>query len=191
MSNNQNRVQDQLLQNNLSTNLTIGRQTAKNDFGSRLLNGLDSTANLITKGATIASGILPGGAIISAAVSSVTNMTRAPAFGGGSASMAYSGALSAGVAPVGGGTNSTTIDNHTSPVGSVADTAMNGNGSSDTSMNSMIGTMSQDIVRAQEDNARFLRLQLHLQEENKYYSAVSNVLKTRHDTVKNAIGNIR
>jgi hypothetical protein len=36
-----------------------------------------------------------------------------------------------------------------------------------------------------------LRLQTALQNENAAYTAISNVLKSRHDTVKNAIGNVR
>jgi hypothetical protein len=40
-------------------------------------------------------------------------------------------------------------------------------------------------------NSKHLRLQSQMQRENSHYTAVSNVLKTRHDTVKNAIGNIK
>ena len=34
-------------------------------------------------------------------------------------------------------------------------------------------------------------LQLQMQRENRSYTSVSNIMKTRHDTVKNSIGNIR
>jgi hypothetical protein len=40
-------------------------------------------------------------------------------------------------------------------------------------------------------NLYFLRVQEAMAAENRAYSACSNVLKARHDTVKNAIGNIR
>lgn len=36
-----------------------------------------------------------------------------------------------------------------------------------------------------------LKLQSQMQHENRAFTSVSNVLKTRHDTVKNTIGNIR
>jgi uncharacterized phage infection (PIP) family protein YhgE len=39
--------------------------------------------------------------------------------------------------------------------------------------------------------AEMLKLQMSMQRENQVFTAVSNVLKTRHDTAKNAIGNIR
>ena len=40
-------------------------------------------------------------------------------------------------------------------------------------------------------NMQFLALQESLNAAGKQYSSISNVLKTRHDTVKNSIGNIR
>ena len=36
-----------------------------------------------------------------------------------------------------------------------------------------------------------LKLQSQMQKENRAFTSVSNVLKKRHDTLKNAIGNIR
>lgn len=40
-------------------------------------------------------------------------------------------------------------------------------------------------------SAELLAVQMSMQRENQVFSSVSNVLKTRHDTVKNSIGNIR
>jgi hypothetical protein len=40
-------------------------------------------------------------------------------------------------------------------------------------------------------NLYYLELQERISAESRTYSALSNVLKARHDTVKNAIGNIR
>jgi hypothetical protein len=47
------------------------------------------------------------------------------------------------------------------------------------------------LAQSQEFNLYYLQLQEQLAAENRAYSAMSNVLKARHDTVKNAIGNIR
>lgn len=47
------------------------------------------------------------------------------------------------------------------------------------------------LERSQEMNLYFLQLQEQLAAENRAYTAYSNVLKARHETVKNAIGNIR
>jgi hypothetical protein len=41
-----------------------------------------------------------------------------------------------------------------------------------------------------EDQPALLKVQMALQRENQVFTSVSNVLKTRRDTVKNAIGNV-
>jgi predicted ribosome quality control (RQC) complex YloA/Tae2 family protein len=40
-------------------------------------------------------------------------------------------------------------------------------------------------------NLQYLQLQNQMQNENRSYTAVSNIMKTKHDTVKNSISNIR
>jgi hypothetical protein len=40
-------------------------------------------------------------------------------------------------------------------------------------------------------NLQYLNLQQKIQAENRAYTALSNVMKTKHDTVKNAIGSAR
>lgn len=40
-------------------------------------------------------------------------------------------------------------------------------------------------------NLQYLQLQSSMQNENRQYTMVNNILKTKHDTVKNSIGNIR
>lgn len=40
-------------------------------------------------------------------------------------------------------------------------------------------------------NLQYLQLQSQMQHENRSYSAISNIMKTKHDTVKNSISNIR
>jgi hypothetical protein len=37
---------------------------------------------------------------------------------------------------------------------------------------------------------QYLQLQSQMQNENRSYTAVSNIMKTKHDKVKNSIGNI-
>jgi hypothetical protein len=41
------------------------------------------------------------------------------------------------------------------------------------------------------DAMELIALQQEIQEENRRYSTLSNVMKARHETAKNAIGNIR
>lgn len=40
-------------------------------------------------------------------------------------------------------------------------------------------------------NLQYLQLQSQMQIENRSYTAISNIMKTKHDTVKNSISNIR
>ena len=40
-------------------------------------------------------------------------------------------------------------------------------------------------------NVQYLQLQSQMQNENRSYTAVSNIMKTKHDTVKNSISNVR
>ncbi len=53
----------------------------------------------------------------------------------------------------------------------------------------------QDLERLQEEmadmNMFYLRIQQRIQAESRKFTTISNVLKARHDTAKNAINNIR
>jgi hypothetical protein len=40
-------------------------------------------------------------------------------------------------------------------------------------------------------NLQYLQLQNQMQNENRAYTAVSNIMKTKHDTAKNSISNVR
>jgi hypothetical protein len=40
-------------------------------------------------------------------------------------------------------------------------------------------------------NAQYLQLSSQMQHESRNYTALSNIMKTKHDTVKNAINNVR
>jgi anion-transporting ArsA/GET3 family ATPase len=40
-------------------------------------------------------------------------------------------------------------------------------------------------------NLQYLQLQNQMQQENRSYTAISNIMKTKHDTVKNSISNVR
>jgi hypothetical protein len=47
------------------------------------------------------------------------------------------------------------------------------------------------LAQSQDMNLYFIQLQERMAAENRAFTTYSNVLKARHDTVKNAIGNIR
>ncbi len=61
------------------------------------------------------------------------------------------------------------------------------------------GSSSQDLMQATQQmqetqmsfNLQYLQLQEQMQNDNRQFTAVSNILKTKHDTVKNTISNIK
>ena len=128
---------------------------------------MSASSAAIVSGAEAAVSHLPGGPILAAAMrptGSVGAVATAPAFSatGPTGTAAASPAL--GTSGVPGVTGST--------------------GTGDPTMDQMV---SQDA----DQNLYYLKLQEQMSEESRSYSAISNVLKARHDTMKNAIGNIR
>ena len=53
------------------------------------------------------------------------------------------------------------------------------------------GGIESSLQQSQEMNLYFLQIQEEVNSQNRNFTALSNVLKTEHDTVKTAIGNIR
>lgn len=61
------------------------------------------------------------------------------------------------------------------------------------------GGSSQDLMQATQQmqetqmsfNLQYLQLQEQMQNDNRQFTTVSNILKTKHDTVKNTISNIK
>lgn len=147
----------------LNTQLAEERQTPKTDFGSKLKDGMQTTAHVA---GTVAS-YLPGGAILSAAVSAGSSLVSTAA----SSTSGSSGVTgTTGSTPSAGGTNTSSVG----PVGGSAyQDAMN-------------------LLTSQEQmNMRYLGLQQSLQNESIKYTALSNIMKTRHDTSKNTLANVR
>ncbi|MGQ0507938.1 MAG: hypothetical protein ACT4TC_21760 [Myxococcaceae bacterium] len=174
-----------------STNLTIDRQTPKTDFGDRVKYGLESAAGAVAQGAALAAPFVPGGAIVSAAVSSVGSMSASAGNVGSVGSAAVgaqyaSGALST-VGAGGGGINTTVGAN----TGVATPNYSAGTGATSGGSTSNVGSMNSELIRAQQENAELMKVQISMQRENQVFSTVSNVLKTRHDTVKNTIANVR
>jgi hypothetical protein len=124
---------------------------------------MNASSAAIVNGAEAAVSHLPGGSILAAA------MLPAGSTGALVSAPAFSATGPTGTATVG-----------TSGALGVAGST----GTGDPSMQQM---MSQDA----DQNMYYLQLQEQMSQESRSYSAVSNVLKARHDTMKNAIGNIR
>ena len=125
---------------------------------------MNASASAILKGAEQAVTRLPGGPILAAALRPSAGPVAPGAGGapgGGSLSPEGTSAASAGTAAGSGG----------------------------------LGSESPSLEAALSDGANqnlfFIKMQERINAESRDYSAWSNILKARHDTVKNAIGNIR
>lgn len=172
----------------ISTNLTIGRQTPDNSFGQKVKTGLENTANALASGASVLASAVPGGAVLSAAVSSMGNMTSSQGVGA-----AYSMG-SAGVTALPGATTpmiNTTLPGATSgavPGALPGATTVGGLPSVQGAAPGLPGQSNMQTMADQMNS--MLQLQMQMNQENQAFTTVSNVLKVRHDTVKNTISNV-
>ena len=131
--------------------VSVERQTPKTDFASKLKTGVETAAGVLAAGAAAAAPFIPGGPIVSAAVSTLAGVSQL----------------------------ASSIPNLASALG--------GSGSS----NGSSGTINDSLSGMQADNIKMMELQIKMQRENTVFSTLSNILKVRHDTQKNSIGNIR
>ncbi len=167
MSDNPNRIPS------TSVTVTTPRQTPMNDFGqvmARTVSGAVSGAAQL--GGAVAGAFIPGAPVVSAAVSGVANL----AAGISGLASSQSGVTSVGGAPgtLGG------------PVG--------GGGVSGTGKGSDWDLMEAQKLMASEQrsfNMEYLKLQNAMQQESREFTALSNIMKVRHDSAKAAINNIR
>jgi len=128
---------------------------------------MNASSAAIVNGAEAAVTHLPGGSILAAAMRP-----------GGASSTSFAASNPYGP--------SAALNRAEGPTGT-ATSALNGVSSGGTGDSSIENVMSQDA----DQNLYYLKLQEQISAESRGYSAVSNVLKARHDTMKNAIGNIR
>ena len=113
--------------------------------------------------------------IVSAAVSAVSGLSA----GSAAASYAATGVVSLGNGSV-PAANTTIGSGNSAAPNLLNGAATNG-----------IGQYNSSIAEMSAQNAQMLQVQMAMQRENTMFSSISNVLKTKHDTAKNSIGNIR
>jgi hypothetical protein len=156
-----------------------GRATPRGpSFGSVLAN-----ARPILRGAEAVATVLPGGPLVSAAIRGSTAMSGSVP---GSAMTSYGSARPAGVP-------TTPRSPSVGPSGatSIGSGSMGPTGAVDGAAGADWQGIESVLADSQAFNLYYLQLQEQVSAENRQYTTVSNVLKARHDTVKNAIGNIR
>ena len=144
------------------------RQATDQSFATVLKTGANAVTGAVASGAAVAAPYIPGAAGVSAAIgtaSAARGAVQGSVLGAGGGG----GVTAAGAAPLDG-------------MGTIT-----GGGSS--------AEIVEATRRLQESNQLFsmqyLELQEKMQQENRQYSTLSNVLKTRHESAKTAINNIR
>lgn len=158
----------------LNTGSTSVRQSPRTDFGTQMRNGIAAGAGTVGGAIGVAAPFVPGAAVVSAAV---TGAGQAMGGGGayGASGSGGGGFVTAGDIPVGGpGLNTNT------------GTAKTGNAQQD------LMNQTKDMQEMMASfNLQYLQLQEKMQQENRSFSTISNVMKTKHDTAKASINNVR
>lgn len=168
--------------NRASLTPTVSKQTQGSTFGEKVYSGVHAFGSTLAQGASMLGG--PAANIFNLATSGVTSIAGGGRGGAASASYAASGVIGLGggstTSSVGGTPLLTTGAGTTAGPDLTAGTGFNGVGQYDTSLAAMSA-----------QNAQMLQVQMTMQRENTMFTSLSNVLKTKHDTAKNSIGNIR
>jgi hypothetical protein len=124
----------------------------------------------IVQGAELAASSLPGAPMAAAAVR---------------------GGLTAMSAPVGsaGVTLNTTPEGPSGVAGAATGIGVAGVGASGTTTDPS-GSIDASLAQSAQMNLYYLQIQQEVDSQNRSFTALSNVLKTEHDSAKSAIGNI-
>ncbi len=161
----------------LSMTPTTTRQTQGQNFGEKVASGLQSGAGALAQGASLLGGALGGNfaGVVSAAASGIGGMAKP----GGAVSSSYA----AGVSQLNFGSGASTGASVGSSTGGVSLTG----GSSTGNVAANNSSISEGAAQMQQ----MIDVQVQMQRENQMFTSISNVLKTRHETAKNSISNVR
>lgn len=152
----------------LSITPTMSRQTPKTDFGTVLAR---TAHEIVRSGSGLVGGMIPGGPVMSAAISSISSTVSSVA------------SSASGVTSVpGAGVGSAVTTGGAASTGATA-----GRGEQWELLE------AQQLMQAegQKFNMAYLDLQNAMQRESREHNTISNIMKVRHDSAKAAINNIR
>ena len=170
---------------------TTPRQSAPSRFDAALQNAANHLARTVAGGLELAAPAIPGGTFLLGAVRAATQPAPGSAPVAGAAPFLGSGnVLGAGSLPgssalggsmLGGAAagQATPLGAGTSPAGAV--------GGSETDIMASARALQAESAAF---NAQYLQLQEAMQRENREYTALSNVMRVKHETARAAIGNI-
>jgi len=166
---------DSKINTNQGLRATIDYSRAPQTSGTKFGDKLSATADAALATGQLAAAFVPGGAIISAAISGVATVKNAGS-GIASSSSAITAPNSTGLTAGGG----------SSTGGGVGTSGVAAGGSQ-----GMLDQMQKYQEMNQSFNMQYLQLQQNMQNESRKFSVISNIMKTKHDTAKNSISNLR
>ena len=182
----------------LSRQNTRVRQTPHTSFGDVMNTTIHETAKVAKQAAPY----IPGGTIVSAALAGTGNFqsrgqtaTGIQSSGLGSAGYSAVGgapSLTGGPSANAGGSAFSGTSNYGSALGSGGATPTGDAGSGIPGhATPEIDKQKENIMLSADVSTKLMMMQYEIQNESRYYMTVSNIMKTRHDTAKNSIQNIR
>ncbi len=140
----------------------------------------------LVRGAEAAMRVLPGSPLMAVAVRGATG--SAPSIGVPMTGTATTRALT--LSPEGPGGNPVGTSLGVAGANAALGTATGATGTGATG-DPTSGGLESSLAQSQEMNLYYLQIQEQVNAQNRSFTALSNVLKAEHDTVKTAIGNIR
>ncbi|HVZ72851.1 MAG TPA: hypothetical protein VHJ20_10795 [Polyangia bacterium] len=145
--------------------------------------------SVLMGGAQIATSVLAGPALAAAVQDARVSATSAISPGSAGISSTTS-ALSVGTTPAAAvsGLSGTALAAAGAPTSGLASTTAGGAAVSDSSEIAQMQAMQRE---SQAFNLQLLSLQEDVQQENRRFTTLSNVLRAKHDTAKAAVSNIR
>jgi hypothetical protein len=161
--------------NDVELRRTSQRQTPLTSFGTIMRRGMLTGVNTIKATASSAGYALPGAAVVSAAVGGygIARDAENPQAGG------YLSGASMDGAALGGGMGG-------NPMEAVSKQAANG----DSSAQMMLATRHmQDLNNM--FNVQYLQIQQSMQKDSREFTMISNIMKTKHDTARNSLSNLK
>jgi hypothetical protein len=165
----------------LDSSSSTVRQSPRTDFGTQVRNGIASSAGTAGAAIGVAAPFVPGAAVVSAAVTGASGAVSGQAGGFGA------GGGAPGSVAVGGEQIPFNGPGLNTPVG-VGGGAAGSTGNSQQDLLNQTKGMQEMMASF---NLQYLQLQEKMQAENRSFSTVSNVMKTKHDTAKSSISNVR
>jgi len=150
---------------------TTERKTERGRFENALRGAAQGVAGTLTQSLSLAAPFIPGGPVLAGAIR-------------GAASPQPS-ALGATTGGAGGARGSVSAQG----VGSVGTSAVTAAASAGSEGDMLEATRALQ-AEAQSFNLQYLQLQESMQRESREFTAVSNVMKVRHETAKTAIQNV-